>query len=521
MSNDQGRINAERYEVTRLTAAEAAHDAEDIVRIYRDSWLDTYPDEDVGMTREDIGDHFRDLDGWIREWREDILADENRSIWCARENGTNTTSAARKQAHADYSLIDISSFDHVLDVNTDAEWVEVESAVSMRGLAHETFRYGVLPPVVMVFPEITVGGGVQGGAVESASFKYGQFNDSAFEYEIVTGGGEVLVASLDQNSELFYGVSGSYGSLGILTKAKIRLKSTEDFVQLTYRTFSNRENLVDEIREAVKQGQSDYIEGIVFAPDRGVVITGTYEAKVDLPVQTFSGVADPWFWRHAERISLTSDKHQELVPVLDYLFRYDRGAFWMGEYAFSRVHIPRNRLTRTLMNPVMNTKRLYRGLHAARASQTFFIQDVYVPEEKVETCLDYVEQHLGIYPLWLCPVKPTDTPQKLSPHYLNTNLIVDIGIWGKPAGIEKHYRQIHRDFERFIGEIGARKMLYAETFYNKEAFWDIYDRAWYEALREQYRAEVFPNVREKVYTDELYEEELLRGIVRFIRGSFG
>lgn len=71
--------------------------------------------------------------------------------------GTNST---RDQSNNDqYYFIDISSFNDVLEVNTEKQYALVEPNVSMDKLAKATLEYGLLPPVVMEFPGITAGGG--------------------------------------------------------------------------------------------------------------------------------------------------------------------------------------------------------------------------------------------------------------------------------------------------------------------------------------------------------------------------
>lgn len=97
-----------------------------------------------------------------------------------------------------------------------------------------TLKHNLMPPVVPEFPGITVGGAVQGGSGESGSFKYGEFHDSCFEYEMILGNGEIVTASATQNPDLFAGTDSSYGSLGIMTKVSISLVPAHKYVELTY-----------------------------------------------------------------------------------------------------------------------------------------------------------------------------------------------------------------------------------------------------------------------------------------------
>ena len=91
----------------------------------------------------------------------------------------------------------------------------------MGQLVAETLKKGLVPPVIMELPNITVGGGIQGGAGESSSFKYGLIHHCCDEYELVLGNGEVVTVSRIKDADLFWGIAASYGSLAIINQNKI------------------------------------------------------------------------------------------------------------------------------------------------------------------------------------------------------------------------------------------------------------------------------------------------------------
>jgi Delta24-sterol reductase len=83
---------------------------------------------------------------------------------------TNSTRPLTLQRN---SMVDTSSLNHVLKVDIKAKTVLVEPNVPMDKLVKATLEHGLVPPVVMEFPGITVGGGFAGTSGESSSFKYG------------------------------------------------------------------------------------------------------------------------------------------------------------------------------------------------------------------------------------------------------------------------------------------------------------------------------------------------------------
>ncbi|HUO50274.1 MAG TPA: FAD-binding protein, partial [Candidatus Paceibacterota bacterium] len=83
--------------------------------------------------------------------------------------GTNST---RRQKFEPARVIDTSNLNRVIFIDVEKKYVLVEPNVSMEQLVSETLKHSLIPPVIMEFPNITVGGGVQGGAGESSSFKW-------------------------------------------------------------------------------------------------------------------------------------------------------------------------------------------------------------------------------------------------------------------------------------------------------------------------------------------------------------
>ena len=121
-------------------------------------------------------------------------------------------------------MIDTSKLDNVISVNASKKTAIVEPNVSMDKLVKATLKKGLIPPVVTEFPGITVGGAIQGAAIETSSHKWGCFSQTVNWIEMILGDGERVIASSDKNQDLFFGTAGSYGSLGLVTSVELQLK---------------------------------------------------------------------------------------------------------------------------------------------------------------------------------------------------------------------------------------------------------------------------------------------------------
>ena len=94
---------------------------------------------------------------------------------------------------------------------------------------------GVTLPIVPELDFLTIGGLVMGGGIESTSHIHGLFQHICLEYELVTANGEVTIANLKENADLYHSVPFSYGTLGFLTRVTLKLTPYIPYLKLTYR----------------------------------------------------------------------------------------------------------------------------------------------------------------------------------------------------------------------------------------------------------------------------------------------
>ena len=355
----------------------------------------------------------------------------------------------------------------ILKVRNDSVWCE--SGVTMRQLVDSLFP--LIPAVIPEFPSITVGGAICGAALESSSFKYGHFNDCCLEYEIEIEG-QIYKASPNENSDLFYGISGSYGTLGRIKKVKLGLIKARRSIELQMIE-------CDALELFANPPDCDFLDAVRFE-ERTIAMIGRWSDKE--PTIHLSK-SSPWFYQLIQPGTIVLDsKH--------YLFRFDRGAFWMGRYLLSYKMLWHALLRQSPKNTVANIQRdpgsffrkilgrfcssalLYDALHTIPQKmqrESFFIHDFYTPLDQVERFLEKNR----IFPIWLCPVKGTKSAQFFSPHY-GRDFWVNVGLYGP-------YQE---SMDCYSFELGGRKMLYSGTDLEREDFEKIY----FESVREKFSA---------------------------------
>ncbi|WYZ46779.1 hypothetical protein EsH8_IX_001004 [Colletotrichum jinshuiense] len=445
---------------------------------------------------------------------------------------TNKAHLATRKADP---TIDMSRLNQIIAIDKDRRVALVQPNVTMDAFVTATLKHGLLPQVVPEFPGITVGGSFSGTAAESSSFKFGYFDQSVNWAEFILANGDVVKASANDNADLFYGAAGACDTLGIGTLLEIKLIDACRFVEVRYLPVHSMAEALAKIKEYTDNiSFVNFVDAIIFGPTSGAVIIGTLtdEAKPGIPIVRFTRRQDPWYYLHVhgsvaharhtccDTCSYSSPRSAyekgivtNLVPVVDYLFRYNRGAFWMGIYGQKPVFF--NKSSYYIMNPLMQTRVTNSIIHHNNKSQAFIVQDLAIPQQSAEDFLTWSNDKLHVYPLWLCPIKATtNAPLHIANRPADTKTIINIGLWGLKTSNWPFFQRTfgHAAFERFIDdnraieakvrELGGLKWLYAHNYSTEDEFWSVYNKEEYDQLRKKWGASGLPSLWDKTNNAE-------------------
>ena len=111
----------------------------------------------------------------------------------------------------------------ILEINEEEKFVRCEPLVTVERLVEALKTKGWMVPVVPEIGGLTVGGLVMGGGIESTSHKYGLWQNICLKYELVLADGSITTCSREENSDLFYAIPWSYGTLRFLTAVDIMI----------------------------------------------------------------------------------------------------------------------------------------------------------------------------------------------------------------------------------------------------------------------------------------------------------
>ncbi len=396
--------------------------------------------------------------------------------------------------------LDVAAFDGVLHVDVENRTADVLGMTTYEHLVAATLPQGLMPLVVPQLKTITLGGAVTGLGIESTSFRDGLPHESVLEMDILTGDGQVVTATAEnEHSDLFFGFPNSYGTLGYSLRLRIELAPVQPYVEIEHVRFDDAESAAVAISELIGQGayqgrRLDFLDGTVFGPDEVYLTLGSFTEQAPY-TSDYTG-NDIYYKSIRER-------RRDYLTVHDYIWRWDTDWFWCSaglgvqKPAIRRL-IPRRYLRSDVYFKAVGFGRrsgLAARLTALRGEppREFVIQDIEVPVGRLAEFLDFFHAEVGILPVWLCPLRQRNPEHRWDLYVMNPDEVyVNVGFWSsvpmKPGAAEG---DVNRAIEIEVERLGGRKSLYSSSYYPEDDFWAIYNGQTYDLLKKKYD----PNAR--------------------------
>ncbi|GAB2234168.1 hypothetical protein Droror1_Dr00003406 [Drosera rotundifolia] len=417
--------------------------------------------------------------------------------------------------------VDLSAFRNVLEIDKERMVARVEPLVNMGQITRVTVPMNLALAVVPEFDDLTVGGLINGYGIEGSSHIYGLFTDTVVAYEIVLANGELVRATREENTDLYYAIPWSQGTLGLLVAAEIKLIHIKPYMRLTYTPVKGD---LKEIAQAYMDSfcprdldqdnhnkVPEFVEGMVYSPTEGVMMTGRYASKEEAKlkhnvINNYGWWFKPWFYQHAQK-ALTKGKFVEYIPTRDYYHRHTRSIYWEGKLI---LPFGDQFWFRLLLGWMMPPKISLLKATQGEAIQNYYhdnhvIQDMLVPLYKVGDALEWSHREMEVYPIWLCPhrlfklpVKTMVYPEqgfKLQLKQGDTpyaQMYTDVGVYYVPGAILRGEvfdgAEAVRRLENWLIENHGFQPQYAVSELSEKNFWRMFDASLYEKCRRKYGA---------------------------------
>lgn len=400
-----------------------------------------------------------------------------------------TSNLFRPRADGNAPGLDVSGLDGVIAIDVDAQTADVQGICTYEDLVDAVLPHGFIPYVVPQLRTITLGGAVTGLGIESTSFRNGLPHESVLEMDILTGSGEIVTATPDnEHARLFNAFPNSYGSLGYATRLRIKLEKVPPFVALRHLRFDDTTSAAKAMADIVEAGEHegvrvDGLDGTAFSPDEIYLTLATF---TDTAASTSDYTGQDIYYRSI------AERETDTLTVHDYLWRWDTDWFWCSS-AFGAQN-PRVRRVWPRRWRRSDVYHRLIGLDAKIGVSTLLdrikkvpgrekvIQDIEVPIAALPEFLEWFDDAVGMRPVWLCPLR---TSRPWSSYPLRPGeTYVNVGFWGTvvvPA--DSPPGAVNRRIEDKVHSLGGHKSLYSEAFYDEATFAELYDVSTLDALR--------------------------------------
>ncbi|MDG4668212.1 FAD-binding oxidoreductase [Mycobacterium sp. 236(2023)] len=408
-----------------------------------------------------------------------------------------TSNLFRARAKTTSKGLDTSGLTDVIAVDPVARTADVAGMCTYEDLVAATLPYGLSPLVVPQLKTITLGGAVTGLGIESTSFRNGLPHESVLEMDILTGTGDIVRASPEENPDLFRAFPNSYGTLGYSVRLKIELEPVKPFVALRHLRFHSVPALVETMDRIIETGELngervDYLDGVVFSADEGYLCVGSQSATPG-PVSDYTG-SDIYYRSIQHSGKDTAEKHDRLT-IHDYLWRWDTDWFWCSR-AFGaqdpriRRWWPRRYRRSSFYWKLIGYDQRFNiadriEQRNGRPPRERVVQDVEVPIGRTADFISWFLDTVPIEPIWLCPLRLRDERSwslyPIRPHHAYVN----VGFWSSvPVGPEDGHT--NKMIEGKVSELDGHKSLYSDAFYSLDEFDSLYGGEMYKTVKKTY-----------------------------------
>ena len=382
-------------------------------------------------------------------------------------------------------VISLQDFYHILDIDPQAQTLQVEGLATFYDIVQTTLEHNLLPPTAPELKHITIGGASVGIGIESACFKHGFVHDSLLEVDILLPSGKIITATADnEHADLFHALGNSYGTLGYILRAKIQLVPAKPFVTITNQAFNTVQSYVDAMQSAATIQKVDFIEGLFYSKTELFLTTAVFTDHAHDCFNIYG--TQPYYKKLRGETTF-------FLKTIDYIFRYDPDWFWnLPEtpfYTFFRKYMPKCIRNSGFYNRYIQFKHKWMQKLCIKPddSEEKLIQDWEVPWDKAVEFTEFTLDNVDIQdqPFVALPIM-TPSAATLYPLKPNT-LFYNVGCYcyaKRPTYDEDFYYT--KIMDRACFEAKGLKMLYSSTFIDEANFDMIYNGKAYAQLKSKY-----------------------------------
>src|SRR6185295_14896008 len=213
----------------------------------------------------------------------------------------------------------VKNFDKIISIDLENKILDVEGLTSYAEIVQFTLSHGFLPTVTPELKHITIGGAIVGIGIESTCFQHGFVHDGLLLAEVLLPNGKIVTCTPDNEyADLFHALPNSYGTLGYILRAKIKLYPALPIIKMNIEHFTDPELFINAMQNGVLNKTAFFIEGLAFSKKEFYLMTGDFSTTSEPCDDIYQNI----FYR------LIQHKKNLTLKTEDYIFRYDPDWFW-------------------------------------------------------------------------------------------------------------------------------------------------------------------------------------------------
>jgi hypothetical protein len=378
--------------------------------------------------------------------------------------------------------LDLNFLSEVVNIDLENKTIHVEGLITYEKLLDYTLQYRLIPQIVPEFKALTVGGTISGVGLESSSFKYGLVPDMVYEFEILTGTGDILTVNKDTNKDLYLGFPNTYGTLGYILSAKLKLVDAKPYVHVKNILFNDPNKYIEEINKYSNDNPDNinFLDGMILNKNELYLMKG--EMIEEKPPFMNQYICQIYY-------KTINQQKEDYMMIKDYIWRYDSNSFYLNG------GIIENRFLRYYFKDLLSGYKLKRiselpifSLFPKNKNIEKITNDLAIKLKNFTNFLDWYDEYINVYPTWICPY---ECKKNYSFFKCDNKLELDFGIGFGVRKIKEDNNGINNYYKRLIDDkmysMKSIKGLYSDTFLTEEKFWELYDpENKYEFLKKKY-----------------------------------
>ncbi len=240
--------------------------------------------------------------------------------------GSGYSQGGQSLSHNGFTL-DITSLNLTGTPDIKSKTITCEAGAKWQDIVAITSDKALLPKVLPLNLEQTVGGLLSTAGIGSTSHTYGPIIANVVSLDVVTGTGNLSQCSKNVNRDLYDAVLGGLGQYGIIARATLMLREIKPYIRTFHLLYDSLDSWIHDQKLLTQITQINHLEGFCWTSAKGIRNTSKgrqffahwlYGLQVGVEYQKTAPSIDDL----SEDLHYSQLIHIEDEPTLDHVFRY-------------------------------------------------------------------------------------------------------------------------------------------------------------------------------------------------------